>query len=107
MSRTLHRPQRTGAYQYCWPWYSSPSSDLRITRVFPCITRRTKACASFMFAGCSGQRLLAVDGGSGARARNAKAKSSVGRPGAPLCHNQGGSLAMGSVTEWRMPWLCT
>jgi hypothetical protein len=47
------------------PWSSSPPSELRITRVFPCVARRFKACASFMFAGCCSWRWLAVDGGSG------------------------------------------
>jgi hypothetical protein len=41
--------------------------DLRITRVFRCITRGFKACTSFMFAGCCWWRSLAVDGCSGAR----------------------------------------
>ena len=44
---------------------SSSPGDLRITRVFSCVARRFKACASFMFAGCCWWRSLAVDGGSG------------------------------------------
>ena len=40
-------------------------AELRITRVFLCVARRFKACASFMFAGCCWWRSLAVDGGSG------------------------------------------
>ena len=47
-----------------------------------CVARRSKARASFMFAGCSWWRSLAVDGCwgiSGARARNAWARFSVER----------------------------
>jgi hypothetical protein len=48
------------------PRSSSLTSDLRITRVSPCVARGLKAHASFMFAGCCRWRSLAVDGGSGA-----------------------------------------
>jgi hypothetical protein len=48
------------------PWSSSPPSDLRITRVFPCVARGFKARPSFMFAGCCWWRSLAVEGSSGA-----------------------------------------
>jgi len=47
------------------PWSSSSPSELRITRVFPCVARGFKARASFMFAGCCRWRSLAIDGGSG------------------------------------------
>ena len=47
------------------PWSSPPPSDLRITRVFSCVARGFKPCASFMSAGCCWWRSLAVDGGSG------------------------------------------
>ena len=44
----------------------SNPDDLRITRVFSCAARGSRACASFMFAGCCWRRSLAVDGRSGA-----------------------------------------
>src|SRR5215469_13187120 len=47
------------------PWSSSPPSELRVTRVFPCVARGLKARPSFMFAGCCWWRSLAVDSGSG------------------------------------------
>jgi hypothetical protein len=47
------------------PWCSSPSSDPRITRVFPCAGRERKARASFKFAGCCWWRSLAVDSSPG------------------------------------------
>ena len=46
-------------------WSSSCPSHLRITRVFSCVARGFKTCASFMSAGCCWWRSLAVDGGSG------------------------------------------
>jgi hypothetical protein len=60
------------------PWSSSPPSELRITRVFSCVARGLKACASFMFAGCCWWRSLAVDGSSGASRGHAPV---VRRPG--------------------------
>ena len=48
------------------PWFSSPPTDLRITRVFSCVAHGFKARASFMFAGCCWWRSWAVDGRSGA-----------------------------------------
>ena len=34
------------------PWSSSPPSELRITRVFPCVARGCEGFVSLMFAGC-------------------------------------------------------
>jgi len=48
------------------PWCSSPSSDLRITRVFPCVARPFRPLASFRFTGSCWWPLLVVVGGSGA-----------------------------------------
>ena len=51
-SRTGRSP---AGVAYGWrpaPWSLSPPSELRITRVFPCVARGFKARASFMFAGC-------------------------------------------------------
>jgi hypothetical protein len=58
--------------------YRNRTDDLRITRVFPCVAHRFKACASFMFAGCCRWPSLAVDGGSGASQGHAPV---VRRPG--------------------------
>lgn len=62
-------------------WRPEQVADLRITRVFQCVARGLKDRASFMFVGCCWRRSLAADGGSGAsrgaRARNAKARSSM------------------------------
>ena len=60
------------------PWPSSLPSELRITRVFPCVARELKARASFMFAGGCRWRSLAVDGSSGASRGHAPV---VRRPG--------------------------
>ena len=59
------------------PWSSSPPSDLRITRVFPCVACGFKVRASFMFAGCCWWRSLADDGYSG-----------TSRGHAPVCVGQ-------------------
>ena len=48
------------------PPFRPHTDDLSITRVFSCVARRVKACASFMFAGCCWWRSLAAGGGSGA-----------------------------------------
>ena len=60
------------------PWPSSLPSELRITRVFSCVARESKARASFMFAGGCRWRSLAVDGSSGASRGHAPV---VRRPG--------------------------
>jgi hypothetical protein len=39
------------AWQQCW-LQSRLCSDLRITRVFPCVARNFKTRASLMFGGC-------------------------------------------------------
>jgi len=44
------------------PWSSSSPSELRITRVFPCVARGFKARASFMFAGCRWWLLMPIRG---------------------------------------------
>src|SRR6266568_3435560 len=56
-------PHRAGGASA--PRSSSLTSDLRITRVFPCVARGFKPRPSFMFAGCCWWRSLAIDGCSG------------------------------------------
>ena len=60
------------------PWLRR---GLRITRVFPCVARGLRTCASFMFASCRWRRSLAVDGRSGAFQGHALV---VRRPGSPV-----------------------
>jgi hypothetical protein len=62
-TQRARRPLRPGLAA---PWSSSPPSELRITRVSPCVARGFESRASFMFAGCCWCRSLAVDGCSGA-----------------------------------------
>ena len=60
------------------PWLRR---GLRITRVFPCVARGLRTCASFMFASCRWRRSLAADGHSGAFQGHALV---VRRPGSPV-----------------------
>jgi hypothetical protein len=60
------RPRSSTAVDTSAPWSSSPPSDLRITRVSPCVAHGFESRASFIFAGCCWCRSLAVDGCSGA-----------------------------------------
>jgi hypothetical protein len=87
------------------PWSSSPSSELRITRVFSCVARGLKARASFMFAGGCRWRSLAVDGSSGASRGHAPV---VRRPGS----RRGGAVERpsafqaGHIPSWRGSCKC-
>jgi hypothetical protein len=61
--------------------YRNRTDDLRITRVFSCVARGSKARAIFIFADGSRWRSLAVDGSSGASRGHAPL---VRRPGFPV-----------------------
>ena len=78
------------------PWLRR---GLRITRVFPCVARRVKACASFMFAGGCWWRSLVVDGSTGASRGHA---SVVRSPGArwPSAARPSAFQA-GHILSWR------
>jgi hypothetical protein len=62
----MARLARPGPCQFMSLRSSSSSSDLRITRVFPCVARRFKPCVSFGSTACRWWRVLARDGRSGA-----------------------------------------
>jgi hypothetical protein len=82
------------------PWSSSPSSELRITRVFSCVARGLKARASFMSAGGCRWRSLAVDGSSGASRGHAPV---VRRPGSRWvgAFERPSAFQAGHIPSWR------
>jgi len=61
-ARSLRSPTIVGSSAH---WCSSLPSELRITRVSPCVARRFKTRPSFMFAGGCRWRWLTIDGSSG------------------------------------------
>jgi hypothetical protein len=78
--------------------------DLRITSVSSRVARQAKACVSCMFVGCSGWRLLAVDGGPGtSRGHVIRASSPAWKFGRRAVSLRAGTADARLASKWQEP----
>jgi hypothetical protein len=81
--------------------YRNRPDDLRITSVFPCVARRGKARASFMFIRCCWCRSRVVDGSSGTSRGHAPV---VRWPGSQRCGAAERSpVFRPGLSQWQAP----